>query len=351
MQIYLVRQAMSATGAGENRSPKWDDFNKELGRVKVYAPDTSWIHIILAQRKEDLGCFLRLSKFRQAFNVNSPEDLASITFALEEAAEALGWTSGLNNFIKSVNKKKFRSKADEETIKHLRQRVRKYFQDRTTLRQEVLRYQLPSFKEDLAEFKTKLDSRVSETAIHDWLRERVWVFGTDYVNQQPKSFSEVGWVRSRFDFFLQRVDSFFDIVELKSPVAKLFVRKEGSEERIFPSRSSPLSSELQKSISQMMGYLERAALYENTMLRDRGILVHKPKGIIVIGRTQTDEREAVRTLNSYLHQIEILTYDDLMNRGKELVSIITKLRKPIPSEETSKAKPTRIKILAHLKSS
>lgn len=340
---------MSAEGLKVDKPQKWDDFNKELGRVRVYAPDTTWIHVVLAQRRNDLGYFLRLSKFRQAFNVNSPEDLASITLALEEAAEAIGWTSGMDNFIRTVNKTKFRSKEDEETIKHLRARVRKYFQDKTVLKQELLRSQLPTFKEDLAEFKKKLDANLPETEMHAWLKDRVWVFGTDYLNQQPKSFSEVGWMKSRFDFFLQRVDSFFDVIELKSPSVKLFVRKKHVGERIFPSRDSPLSTNLQKSISQMIGYLERAALYENAVLRDRGILVHKPKGVIVIGRTEVDEKEAVRTLNSYLHQIEILTYDDLLYRAREFVSVITKIRKPT-SNEQGQTNTIRVKIPARLKS-
>ena len=144
------------------------------------------------------------------------------------------------------------------------------------------------------------------------------------------------------------MDSFFDNIELISSSAKLFVRKKSVAERIFPSRDSPLSTDLQKSISQMMGYLERAALYENAVLRDRGILVHKPKGVIVIGRTMEDEKEAVRTLNSYLHQIEVLTYDDLLYRAREFVIIITKIRKPTPNEKyQSRAK---LKIPALLRS-
>ena len=100
----------------------------------------------------------------------------------------------MDSFIRPVSKTKFRSKEDEETINHLRGRVRKYFQDKTALKQELLRSQLPAFKEDLAEFREKLDSSLTDKEMHAWINDRVWVFGTDYVNQQPKSFSEVGWM-------------------------------------------------------------------------------------------------------------------------------------------------------------
>ena len=86
-------------------------------------------------------------------------------------------------------------------------------------------------------------------------------------------------------------------------------------------------------------------------MRELGIFVHKPKGTIVIGRTHPDEKEAIRTLNSYLHQIEVLTYDDLLNRAKEFVGLITATRNPKPTPEPGGAqgKPKAFKVPAKFK--
>ena len=267
-------------------------------------------------------------RYRQQFNIGSPEQLGTIVLALEEAAEQLGWSGGMASFITSVGKFKFETKAQEDKVKQLQGRIKKYIQANYAMKQTLLKAQLPAFKEDLLEFKRRLDSKVTETEMHEWLKERTWIFGSDYMNQQPMSFSEVGWPGgSRFDFFLQRVDTFFDIMEMKSPAAKLFSHEGPSNiQSNFPSRESPISRDLQKAISQMIGYLERATIYNSAFLQDKGVLVLKPKGIIIIGRSLQNEVRAIKTLNAYLNQIEVLTYDGLLAKAREFVSTITKIR-------------------------
>jgi hypothetical protein len=125
---------------------------------------------------------------------------------------------------------------------------------------------------------------------------------------------------------LQRYDTFYDIFEIKQPSVDLFREKPGrqsiSEALISATRESPISNDLRDAISQMIGYLESAEIWANSLFRAKGILLHKPKGMIVIGRSKKSELQAIRTLNFYLNHFEIITYDDLLNKGKEFVKMI-----------------------------
>ena len=73
---------MSTRGKGE-KPQKWDDFNKELGRVKVSSSGKGWLHVILAERKSDGAKILRLAKYLRTFNIKSPEQLGVIIMCLE----------------------------------------------------------------------------------------------------------------------------------------------------------------------------------------------------------------------------------------------------------------------------
>jgi hypothetical protein len=310
------------------KKPTWSDFNRELGRIRVLTEGNSWLHVIEAERKSDGGKFLRLAKYLRTFNIRSPQQLGGVIIGLEEAAEEIGWQTGLGDYLKGtrlVSEKK----GDTKESQKLRERLKKARKRNMEYRETIDRLEVSSFKEDLRDFQAKLKANVGETGIHKWLEERMWVFGSEYLHSQPISCSEVGWVNSRFDFFLQRYDSFFDIIELKSPTSKLFKRSSLSKSRLFPSRESPISADLQKAISQMIGYLETATLSASLLQAMKGIYILKPKGIIVIGRNTDEEVKAKRTLNSYLHTIEVLTYDDLYAKAREFIQLLNQ-RKPRP---------------------
>jgi len=306
--------------------PTWADFNNELGRVRVTSSAKGWLHVILAERKSDGAKFLRLAKYLRTFNIRSPEQLGGIILGLEEAAEELGWPTGIADYLKSIRVISEKKTNDKET-QELRERLRRARQRMSEMRETILRSEVSAFKKELKEFETKLKSQVGETEIHKWLKDKMWVFGTDYLHNQPIPCSEVGWINSRFDFFVQRYDTFYDVIELKSPTAKLFKQSSLKQSRLAPSRESPITVELQKAISQMIGYLETATLSAG-LLRDlKGIYIHKPRGVIVIGRDTEDGRKAKKTLNSYLNTIEVWTYDDLYSKAKEFVQLLSQ-RKP-----------------------
>ena len=103
---------------------------------------------------------------------------------------------------------------------------------------------------------------------------------------------------------LKRFDGFKDLVELKSPNARLF--RKASERR------SRLTGPLAEALGQVVAYLNACDMYQR-------IDLFRPKAFIVIGNKTTDDEKQRRLLQSHLTQVEILTYSSLIERGESLL--------------------------------
>ena len=110
------------------------------------------------------------------------------------------------------------------------------------------------------------------------------------------------------DFFLSRANGFSDIVEFKLPKPKgsTVVGKENRES---------FSAELHSYIAQTRTY---KTYFEDTMNREwvkdkHGIKVRYPKRILVVGRRWDFSHEIWKELQEDYRDIEIVTYDDLLD--------------------------------------
>ncbi|MCL5011407.1 MAG: DUF4263 domain-containing protein [Candidatus Marsarchaeota archaeon] len=56
------------------------------------------------------------------------------------------------------------------------------------------------------EFQALLDDAQREQELQQWLKDRLWVLGAEYLDSQP-------------------IDNAFDIIEIKKPDAKLFLQE------------------------------------------------------------------------------------------------------------------------------
>lgn len=129
------------------------------------------------------------------------------------------------------------------------------------------------------------------------------------------------------DYLFPTVDGFLDILEIKLP----------SHEVIIADSSHPGSyrwcGETNRAIGQVVNYLndiERLQLELSRAIKreyGRTVFVIKPRAFIVVG-TKNDwgepRREALRKLNYSLHGIEVLTYTDLIDRGREVIDRYTR---------------------------
>lgn len=140
------------------------------------------------------------------------------------------------------------------------------------------------------------------------------IFGPEYKSVYHEE--KLG-LHERTDFLLQRINDYHDIIELKSPQFELFVEKDKRGAKFY----MKMSAELKNAISQMMYYLKDYNVLYLSQKEQLGYDVLLPKGIIVIGRTKDDEREAIRVHNSYLNSIQIITYDELLERVRNAFKI------------------------------
>lgn len=146
------------------------------------------------------------------------------------------------------------------------------------------------------------------------LKKMPWIFGPEYVRLDVRDAGEEGVPDGR----LKRIDGLSDILEVKLPSVKLLKQDEKSPARQY------MYADLSKALGQLTGYLE---YYDseysterdddgNEILEDRYGKYYKPKGILLVGRRETAQPKHLRRLLAYFHRIEVLTYDDLIERAR-----------------------------------
>lgn len=170
---------------------------------------------------------------------------------------------------------------------------------------------LPNLSKRIEEYDRLLNKPgVTETEMHNYLKKNTWMFGTHYSKMIHSE--KYITLRSRNDFILKKFGIHFDILELKSPTAKLFVNVRGNKKA--------QSRELKDAISQMMVYLSHARMYYLSIKSQTGLDIFLPKGIILIGRRSDEDIEFIKIHNEFLHHIEIWTYDDLKDCANETIN-------------------------------
>jgi len=185
----------------------------------------------------------------------------------------------------------------------------------------------------IAEFENLIKKpdvkEVSE--IQDFLKKNPWIFGPEY---KSLDFRDAGFAGNP-DGRLLRIDGLSDILEVKLPTEELLRIDDKDRQFIAP--------KLSEALGQLTGYLEyyySEYSYERDDATGEEILVdtygkyYKPKGILLIGRrgkemvnatsqTISAEPKNMRRLLSYFHWVEVLTYDDLIERAKNGLNNLT----------------------------
>ena len=124
------------------------------------------------------------------------------------------------------------------------------------------------------------------------------------------------------DYLLKSFDGFVDIVELKLPSVQFWTSD-------FIPRS-----ELTTAIMQCSRYIlqtERKIDSVEFKKKVKNTPIVKPRITLVYGRSNEwieDQKESYRVLNSSYHNLNIITYDHLLERSKRLVGI-TCVKEPV----------------------
>ena len=155
-----------------------------------------------------------------------------------------------------------------------------------------------------------------------WIYRNSWLFGPMYL--EPIQWQSVGF-RSKPDFLFPTLDGFLDILEIKLPTADV-IREVG--------RHHAWSDATNRAIGQVVAYIEDADMNRPALERDINdnytgqlglrVTASRPRAFILIGRDthwRERQREAYRTLNYSLHGVEIVTYDELLRRGRKIIEL------------------------------
>ena len=122
-------------------------------------------------------------------------------------------------------------------------------------------------------------------------------------------------IHSQADFIVESLDGFTDLIELKKSDISLF-EKDNDRNINYPSQS------LSQVIGQAIHYIKTMEDHRTVLKENDDLEVLKPRIKIVIGRSNKllyDEKKALRLLNSTLHGIEIITYDEILIRAKKII--------------------------------
>ncbi|MFA5300017.1 MAG: Shedu anti-phage system protein SduA domain-containing protein [Lutibacter sp.] len=177
----------------------------------------------------------------------------------------------------------------------------------------------------------KLEERLtrggfSETSGDDswqkWIYKNNWLFGVNY--QQPIEKAKISISGIMPDYLFPTIDDFVDILEIKLPDDEVII-KDASH-----NGSWKWSQEANTAIGQVVNYLceiDRLKLEIEKNIREKykiEINLLKPHAYILIGNSSTwdnNKKEGLRKMNHALHGIEVITYKELVNRGKQYLKI------------------------------
>lgn len=169
---------------------------------------------------------------------------------------------------------------------------------------------------ELAEFANMLEQSLVEADWQHWFERNDWVLGTDFVRILPDRRIDVANVS---DYLVESLDHHLDVVEIKRPSTQ-FWSGQRDHGNLIPHQ------ELTKAIVQSLNYvyeLEREMNSAKTQARLGGTPIAKPRVLLILGRSatwSTDEFQAQRLLNAGLTGIQVLTFDEVLDKAKRSIS-------------------------------
>lgn len=179
-------------------------------------------------------------------------------------------------------------------------------------------------KKVLDELRDRLKKDYSETKGDDswqnWISKNNWLFGVNY--KQPIEKAKINLSGIMPDFLYPTIDGFVDVLEIKLPKDDVLVEDPNHK------GSWKWTPETNSAIGQVVNYLtemDRLRFENENKIQNeihQKVLFLKPRTFILIGNSKdwtNQKKEALRKLNYYLHNIEVITYKDLLDRGNQFI--------------------------------
>lgn len=179
-----------------------------------------------------------------------------------------------------------------------------------TLKHIAAASRLVQYKSALVELKQLVsDPRTAEGQFQRHLERNPWLFGSEY----SEVLSRRTWTRDdQLDYMLRRTaDNYLEIVEIKTAFTDSLFVYDSARDLHYP------SAKLSPVIGQVMRYIEEVDRNRDSILAKDEVDTLKIRARAIIGRDHTAvEQRALRNLNSHLHRIEVITFDQLVRIGE-----------------------------------
>jgi len=165
---------------------------------------------------------------------------------------------------------------------------------------------------EFEKYKLEIGVGKNEEVWQRFFSTNSWILGSDFVEILDERRLDVENIT---DYLLKSFDGFVDIIELKLPSA------------IFWTADNIPTSILTSALMQCNRYILQTERKINDLEYSKKIKntpIVKPRITLIYGRSQewnADQREAYRVLNSSYYNLNIISYDHLLERAKRLVGI------------------------------
>jgi hypothetical protein len=172
--------------------------------------------------------------------------------------------------------------------------------------------------EVVKQFEAMLSSRTSEHRWGEYLRRNLFLIDARYIDAVPQLNVQLGGTRTA-DFGLIDSQGYLDIFEIKLPTTTLLARR--------PDRGNYYwSTDATKALVQAEKYLYNAERKAPSLVedikREKGLAVDviRPRALLLIGQNaqldSDNKKEDFRVLRQSLKNIEVILYDELLDRLK-----------------------------------
>lgn len=155
-----------------------------------------------------------------------------------------------------------------------------------------------------------------EKIFQNWIEKNYsWIFGVEYLKKYD---ARKIALFSEGDLLMESLDGFLDLIELKRPKLEYDIFKyDTSHKSYYP------SNDLSKVLGQCLFYLQKLDDFKLILEKEHKVKILRPRIKIIAGRTvnfNDEQFNALRMLNSNLNNIEIISYDYLLNCGTKMIS-------------------------------
>jgi len=234
--------------------------------------------------------------------------------------EIFGLINNLQRSDKSDLLKKFIDNIDLYEFENLDAAIKQkeYKKSLLALEKIISLHEKDNFIEYINSDETLIDYKANqpEKVFQNWIEKNLWVFGVEYNKKHP--FRKIGEDGSQADIILETADGFLSLIEIKRPISKSkLLRYDNSHRCYYP------SSTLSEAIGQCLIYLQRIEDFKKTIENNHSVRILRPRVRLIIGRTndlEPQEREFFHFINSSLHDIDIISYDQLIENAKKIIS-------------------------------